>query len=217
MTRITTWLLLAIVCLAALPATAAVSGLVLIPTADLLREGVYDLGVETYGTVPGHQTDTYILDTEVGLPYNLEAGADYDFSSGAPTRLLLNAKYRLPLPETLPVMAVGLYNVGKHVQATPYAVISQPIGEKLRGHLGVERFPGATEAFLGADYAINDRWVALADYTTGSGNYAAGGAVYQVTDNVWVLGALLAPNGGGETEFSLQIGLGGTCWRCSKK
>jgi hypothetical protein len=204
--------------LAGVPTFAYFSGLVLIPTADVLPAGAFVAVAQVDGVLPTHQADTYLFDTEFGVTDRLEVGADYDFSSGVTTRGYLDAKYLLPLAEEdgAPQFAVGIYNIARHTTASPYVVATRDFS-LLRGHAGAVLLDGDPQAFFGADCTIGDCWSLMADYTTGPANYASVGVYTDLTDRFNLLVGAEFPNAGGETLFTVQFGLGGAYRHCPAK
>lgn len=200
--------------LALLPATACFSGLVGIPTTDLVSPCEYSVIAQFDGVVPGHTVDTYLLDTEFGLTDRFEAGLDYDFSAGATTRALFNAKYVPPVEDGALPYAVGVFNVGRHVKASPYIVVS-PDTALARLHAGAIILDGTPQAMFGADRALG-RYTLMADYTTGAASYATVGVYTDLTERVNLLAGAYFPNAGGETLFTVQLGFCGPFRACPK-
>ena len=179
------------------PARACYTGLVNIPTAEVIEPGQYGIELQFDGSfAPG--ADARILNTELGLSPRLEAGVDFDLSHGAETRALLNAKYLLVLgAEKHPALAAGICNVGRQASNTPYLVATQEF-RGVRGHLGAARIDGHGRGFVGFDRAVNEKLILMADYTGGSDNFATVGASCQFTDRFGVMAGAILPNSRGE-------------------
>ena len=63
------------------------------------------------GQVPEANTNTWVLNTELGLTPRFEAGIDLDLSSQSDSRGLLNAKYVLTTDNRRwPALAIGVCN-----------------------------------------------------------------------------------------------------------
>lgn len=199
--------------LALLPASACFSGLIAIPTTDLVAPRDVAVYLQFDGGLPGHRVDTYIANSQFGLTDRLEAGVDYDFSSAASPRTFFNAKYLLPLGggKGLPLVAAGVTNVAQGTQASPYLTASRDCG-LARVHAGAIMLDGTPQAFVGMDRACG-RWTVMADHITGPGNATTAGVFAQVTEHIGVLAGAEFPNGGGETRFTAQLYLCGSYCR----
>ncbi len=196
--------------LAGQAAQACYSGLVIIPTADLVPEGEYALEAQLDGAFSGDVDEVRIFNTQFGVTPRLELGLDFDLSEGADTCLLLNAKYLVVEgAEHRPAVALGLCNVGSGRKATPYLVATHDFG-LVRGHAGAISLEGTGRWFVGLDHAVNGRLTLMADYTNGSENAASVGCNYQFTDRFGALAGVLLPNASdGDTGFSLHFVLTG--------
>jgi hypothetical protein len=192
------------------PARACYTGLVNIPTAEVIEPGQYGLELQFDGAFARGDADTRILNTELGLSPRFEAGVDFDLSHEAETRTFWNAKYLLSLGgEKCPAFAIGVCNVGHSVSATPYLVATQQF-RGVRGHLGAVRVEDHDCWFIGLDHAVNDKLTLMADSTSGSDNSATVGANYQFTDAFGIMaGAILPNSAGGETGFTVHFVLNG--------
>ncbi|HOF88367.1 MAG TPA: hypothetical protein PLZ36_09735 [Armatimonadota bacterium] len=201
--------------LAVPPAFAAYSGLVGIPTADIMPAGAYAVVAQTDGALPGRDLDTYLLCATVGVTDWLEVGADYDFSAGAATRGYLDAKLLLPTAaeDGAPHIAVGVFNIARNTDASPYVVLTREF-PPLRAHAGAMLLDNDPQAFFGVDRALGDRWAVMADYTTGPAQCATVGVCTDLTDRLNLLVGALFPNAGGETRFTVQLGFGGSYRAC---
>jgi len=176
-----------------IPAQACYTGLVNIPTAEVVEPGQYGIELQLDGSFASGTADTRILNTELGLSPRFEAGVDFDLSREAETRTLLNAKCLLSHGGNRPALALGVCNVGRHASSTPYLVATQEF-HQTRGHLGAARIDGRDRWFVGGDHAVNDKLTFMADYTSGSDNLAAVGASYQFADRFGVMAGVILPN-----------------------
>ncbi len=194
---------------ATMPGFACYSGLALIPTTDTVGAKQYGIEFQTDGSITHPKADTFILNTEYGITDNVEAGIDYDFSSGVDSRILFNAKYRfLKSADEKQAFAIGICNLTSKNKSNPYLVGTQDF-KILRGHVGLMEIDEKTRYFIGIDRDINDKLNIMADYTSGDDNYSSIGANYQITDKFGVLAGVQLPNSGGETLFTLHLCLSG--------
>lgn len=191
------------------PSFACYSGLMLIPTTDTVGAKQYGIEFQVDGSIPRPKTDTYILNTEVGIKDRIEAGVDFDLSKDADPRLLFNGKYVFAKrADGAQAMAVGVCAVGAQVKASPYLVGTRDFGFA-RGHAGVIGVEGQTCWFVGADHAMTEQLTLMADYTSGDENYSSLGASYQVSDHFGILAGAQFPNAGGDTLFTVHLCLTG--------
>ena len=190
----------------AAPCLACYSGLVVIPTADMVEPGKYAIEPQLDGSLAGPSVDTRILNSQFGLSPCLEAGVDFDLSDDADPRILGNFKYlAAPGSKRAPAIALGVCNMGSHIRNNPYVVATHELGS-LRGHLGVMRIGGDNRWFAGAERALSDRLTLMADYTSGEENFSSVGFNYQFKDEFGVMAGALFPNSGDEdTGFSLHL------------
>lgn len=189
---------------------ACYSGLLLIPTADVLDKGEYGIEAQIDGSLSDLSSDTQILNTEFGFMNRLEAGFDFDLSKNADSTLLLNAKYLL-LNENKqhPAIAVGTCNIGENQKHSPYLVLTHSF-DGLRGHLGTMRIDDRNRVFIGVDKPVNDKLTIMADYTNGSENAASLGASYQINNSFGILAGVIFPNSSSDgIGFSLHLCLCG--------
>ncbi|MDI3280262.1 MAG: YjbH domain-containing protein [Bacillota bacterium] len=150
------WLVLALgvfLGLAAAPAGAEPSvdgstGLIFVPSADVLPSGNFSLGFHLV------RSENY-LSFNFGLVENLEIGADSVFVQGGRTATFLNAKYRfLPERKDAPALALGVKALNENSRVL-YLVASKALPELagVRGHLGLGT--GDQGLFLGVSKVLN--------------------------------------------------------------
>jgi hypothetical protein len=190
--------------LAAGPAWSSCSGLSVIPTADVVGAGRYALELQAGGLLPARQADVYVLNTEFGFGDRFEAGVDFDLSAHADPRVFFNAKYVLAAAGASCALAVGVNDIAEAGKPAPYLVGTADL-QAARLHLGALRQEGYSRWFAGADRALTERVTFAADYTSGREQYASVGLEYRMGERASVFAALLFPNGGGDTEFSLHL------------
>ncbi|HOS42641.1 MAG TPA: hypothetical protein PK794_03035, partial [Armatimonadota bacterium] len=190
---------------AAVPGLACYSGLTVIPTADTVGAGQYGIELQADGPTSPFESDTHILNTEIGLGDRVEVGVDFDLSKGADPRVLFNGKYVFATGgDGALALAAGVQNIGNGLTAVPYLVGTRDF-TACRGHLGVQRAEGNTRPFVGIDAPLGARWTLMADYTAGDENSASAGVNYQFTDRVGLLGGLIFPNDGSGTGFTVHL------------
>jgi len=196
----------ALLAFAAAPCPACYSGLVVIPTADMVEPGKYAIEPQFDGSLAESSVDTRILNSQFGLSPCLEAGVDFDLSDDADPRVLGNFKYLAAAgSKRAPAIALGLCNAGSNIRSNPYVVATHELGS-LRGQLGVTRIEGNSRWFAGLDRALTDRLTLMADYTSGEENLASVGFNYQFKDEFGVMAGVLFPNSGNEDAgFSLHL------------
>ena len=191
------------------PAHATYSGLVLIPTADMVPVGEYAVELQFDGSLGACKADTELLNTQFGFSSRLEAGLDFDLSKGVDSRILTNAKYIIsPGGENRPSLALGTFNLAPNFKHTPYVVATQDF-KAMRGHLGIMRTDSKNRLFVGADCPINDKISLMADYTGGEENSSSVGINYQPSDRFGILSGVQFPNAGGDTLFTVHFTLSG--------
>ena len=189
-----------------IPAHACYTGLVNIPTAEVIGDGQCGVELQFDDTFGRGSSETHIVNTELGLGPRLEAGVDFDLSRDAETRLLLNAKYLLVTgDEKHPSLAVGICNLGRHYSAVPYLATLQPLpGSQL--HLGLTRIEDHGRWFIGLTHEVNDWLTLMGDYTSGSENLATLGFNYQSTNRFGVMAGITLPNSSEEdTGFTIHF------------
>lgn len=197
--------------LAAAPAFATYSGLLIIPTAETVGADQYSIEVQMDGDVSEATADGWLLNTQFGFGERFEAGLDFDLSSHVDegARLLLNWKY-LPLVDNRRrfCVAIGVFNTHPQHRSTPYLVTTWD-ASLLRVHGGLQRCDGTAHWLVGADRAF-DRLTLMADYTEGSENFASAGFNYQFSDVIGLMAGLLFPNDGSKTGFTIHLVIGGS-------
>jgi len=163
------------------PSFRGYTGLVIIPTADALQEGEYNLGANTENIDDFNASNIFANFAPIN---NLEVGFDsFQLTDGADRETLLNAKY-LFMPETdnQAGVAFGLHDLTNEVNSTAYAVASKSIARGLsvfdseitnvRGHIGVGggRFDGL---FFGASAFLGNRLMLSFEYDSADVNLGA--------------------------------------------
>jgi len=197
--------------LATMPCHASYSGLVIIPTADVLDDGTFDIEWQKDGKTPDDQRDCNIINSEFGYRHFIEIGADSDMSDEADHTPVLNAKFLIvkSADETNRI-ALGIYSIGKSMSATKYLVNTHNF-KILRWHTGVARTDSEnTRLFTGIDSRVFDKCSIMADYTQGNDNYSSIGLSYQINEPCSILIGSQFPNNGGGAVFTVHFIVGGS-------
>jgi hypothetical protein len=132
-------------------ATAAPTGLNLIPTAEVLPRRAASLELEATGSglFPGRRSTQAAL-SQIGLTSRLEAGLDHALRH-APGDSLFNAKWQVVASARGgPALAVGVQSVAGGYSAERYLMLMQTVGS-LRLHAGAFRAAGTTRLLAGLD------------------------------------------------------------------
>jgi Exopolysaccharide biosynthesis protein YbjH len=151
----------------AAPATAApnffgTTGLIRIPTADVLADRSYN--VHVHGL---HHLTTY--GANFGVTGSLEGGLTAFDPSNASTRLFGNLKYQF-LKETskAPSIAVGVVDIADTVSISGYGIVSKsfPLGQgrSLRAHIGYGGGLFSDNVIGGADFSITNNISLMGEY-----------------------------------------------------
>ena len=197
--------LLAILLGAVTPGYACYSGLTVIPTVDTVGDKKYGIEFQIDGAFSGSEVDTNVINTQYGFTDRFEAGIDFDLSTDADPRILLNAKYVLAQSANQKqALAIGVCNAAGRFKSNPYAVGMQDLGIA-RLHAGIIRIDSRTRWFAGTDHSINDKVTLMADYTNGDENYSSVGVNYQAAENFGVMLGTQFPNQGSDERFTCHL------------
>lgn len=152
-------------------ASAAPSGLALMPTADRVADQEFVAEVQVDGSLEHGDADTRFLNLQLGALERLEFGVDYDASEETSEPWLFNAKViALGNDAETAQLALGFRNLGDEEAPEGYAVTTWT-REMLRGHLGAtvseERH---MDAIVGMDYEWSPGWWGYAEWTSGKEN-----------------------------------------------
>jgi len=186
------------------PACGSPTGLLLIPTADVLPKGDLDIKpVLNFGTDP--QSNNYFLDTQFGLLNRLEAGIDYEMSGNARSRLFGDAKYVFTTHKRSGLAAaIGTQVAMEYWPSSPYVVLThRPARTGL--HYGLMRIFGKQRWFGGVDYSLSDQWLLMADYTSGRANYWSFGFTYTLAKKTFLTLGGYFPNSEGDPYVTVQL------------
>ncbi len=169
----------------AAPGFAAYSGLMLIPTADVLAPGEVCVDYYCDGDFPvGGGIGAAVVESQYGVGRRAEVGLDFDLTKGADTIPVLNGKVLLCPADRGLGLALGVYNVGEGVSPISYLVATRELGGYCRVHLGVQRTPEQEmQTLAGAEYCFEGRLSLAAEYLAGEENSSMISAYYQFTDD----------------------------------
>lgn len=165
-----------------LPVWSAPSGLNVIPTADVLDEGVMSLETESDGTGNpwGDGCSDFAL-LEFGVGHGIELGVDKCTSDDGSW---LNFKWCV-CDETrlLPAIALGTQAISDGGHPQPFAVATKSQG-RMRIHAGVIDMDNNTRLMLGLDHPIGNRLTFQTDYISGSENMATYGMTVNLSNSM---------------------------------
>ncbi len=210
---------LLLVCLLPAAARAAPTGLNQIPTTDLVPPGQLTLQLQNGNTEVSGRASVFhqpqlVPQTQLGLPWDLEAGLDVAPSDPPHDyRPILNLKWT-PVHEDyhVPALALGAMQLGVGFQPSYYLALSKTLNYqeiayqkfrahhrniKLRGirvHTGLLRTPNAWRALVGTDIQANDHLVVYADWISGAQNAVSLGGVLVINQHDSIQAALLRGN-----------------------
>lgn len=128
------------------PSFRGYTGLVVVPTADTLDEGEFNVGLMTEDVGDFDANDMFV---NYGPIDGLEVGFNsFQPLGGGDRETLINAKYRImPETEERAAVAFGLIDLTDEQESTAYAVVSKSLARgltvfdneitNLRGHVGI--------------------------------------------------------------------------------
>lgn len=201
------------------PAPAAPTGLNQIPVTDVVPVRQLSLQLQngnrevSGGASVFHQPQP-VPQSEVGLPWDIEAGLDVAPSDPPHDyRPLLNVKWN-PLREDyrIPAAAVGALQLGAGFTPNYFFVLSKTLNydqmqyqkfrahhrnRKLHGirlHTGLLRTGNAWEALVGTDIEVNDHFIGYADWISGASNAVSLGGVFVIDQHLSIQASLLRNN-----------------------
>ncbi len=210
---------LVLVCLLPRAVQAAPTGLNQIPTTDLVPPKQLTLQLqngnpEVSGRASVFHQPQLVPQTELGLPWNLEAGLDVAPSDPPHDyRPVMNVKWS-PVHEDyhVPAVAVGATQLGVGFTPNYFLALSKTLNYgpiqyqkfrahhrniKLRGirlHAGLLRTANAWRALVGSDVQVNDRFVVYADWISGAQNAVSLGGVLVINRHDSIQASLLRGN-----------------------
>ncbi|MHB1455353.1 MAG: hypothetical protein ACYC0V_00400 [Armatimonadota bacterium] len=205
-----TLLAITLIYAAALPSFACYSGLLLIPTADMVGTNQYGIELQVDSTTKALQGDTYFLNTQFGFGNRLEAGFDVDLRKNTDARFIFNGKYVLAKSaDGKLALAAGVCNCATQLESNPYLVATKDFG-LFRGSFGASYLNNTTEAIIGADKDLTPHLTLMSDYTTGKENFSSVAFNYHVNDRVGIMAGVEFPNSSeNDTRLSVHLVLNG--------
>lgn len=166
------------------------SGLLLIPTTDILNTYEYDIGLQIDGKFPITSGDTlFTYLAQFGICKNLEGGIDFSLTKGEgfPT---YNVKY-LVYDKNFKI-ATGIQNIVKGGNINYYFTCSKKIKE-YRLHLGASTEKDNNNIFVGIDKTINKLTI-MSDYINKNSGCFCVGLSYNLAENLSFLLSYNKPN-----------------------
>ena len=199
---------------AACGATAAPSGLALMPTADLVPDRAFVAELQLDGSVEHFDTDTRFINLQAGFAGRAEAGVDYDASAHTEEPWIFNAKLLLAGGgEGCGGLAAGFRNLGAESQPEEYAVATCACGS-LRGHVGCtwseER---RLDGLVGFDWEWCDGWWLYGEWMSGPENAGAAGVNFPLPGPFDLMTGVVIPNtsAGNDVNYTLHL-VCGAAW-----
>lgn len=159
---------------AAAPAYFGYTGLMLTPTADILKTGGFGFGA-VYLT--GDSNDTTFLSANVGLLNTLEVGGAWVSPEHGDSSGIINAKLAVLEENAVsPGLSIGVSDITNEIDMTPYVVLSKALLLNStnrwapRAHIG---FGGGhlDGLFAGLSATVNDRTQVMVEYDTNDVNF----------------------------------------------
>lgn len=185
----------------------------LAPSSEVMRDGEVRLELSTvsYGGLFRSGTERYAF-SQFGWR-NLEWGLDIyrypDDEGNYKTRWALNVKAML-LRETKhrPTLALGVFDIGKGLTASPYAVLGKTWGRSI-WHLGFGRFDDNERWWVAVEYPLNSQLWFVADRISGRDGYACFGIYWSLSESLELGLAFGIPNKG-ESDKAFLLNLAWT-------
>jgi hypothetical protein len=199
-------------------AWAAPTGLNQIPTPDLIPFKQLSLQLQNGNTDVGGEASVWRepqvqMQSEFGLPWNMESGLDLVTDNQGDYRPQLNLKW-VPVQEDywVPATAIGVSQLGVGFTPRYYLVMSKTLNysqiayQKFRAHhrniklrgirlvAGMQGTGNVWNALVGSDVEINDHLIIEADWISGAKNSVSLGPVWVINQHDSVTLALLREN-----------------------
>jgi len=210
---------IALLVLLPVAAQAAPTGLNQIPTTDVVPARQLSLQLQNGNTEVSGDTSVFhqpqpVLQSEYGLPWNVETGLDIAPSDPPDDyRPMVNLKWSgVHEGYRTPAAAIGATQLGVGFTPNYFLVLSKTLdygaiqyqkfrahhrNRKLRGirvHTGILRTGNAWEALVGTDIELNDHFVIYADWISGASNSVSLGGVFVIDQHLSLQAALLRGN-----------------------
>ena len=185
------------------------TGLLLIPTADTIGAGRYQLQLEVDGSLSPSPFQYWLLDTEAGVASNVELGVDVNLLMRPQPRVFTNWKYAFaPVGRGRVGAAFGMGNWNEQPLTGPYALSTADLG-RVRITSGVTYLFRAYRFMAGIDTGFRRKLTWMADYVSGPDLFLSAGFSYEIGPDYQLLAGLVFPNSGGGTLFTVQFAWGG--------
>lgn len=181
---------------------AATSGLLIIPTADTVGAGLYQLQLALYSGTP-HVRNQWFLQNEIGIGDRWEFGADFNLHFGSDPAFLGNAKYSFPASKRLQ-LAVGFSNWEEQLSSGAFFLGTNDLGA-VRLTAGLTNVYGVNRFLAGVDTGFDHGVTYMADYTSGAGAYSSAGVSFQFGSRLSLQVGAVFPNDGGQASIIAQF------------
>lgn len=169
-------------CLLIASECCAQTGLLVIPTAEIVGAGFLDLEYQINAPMLGGTGKSVNqINTLYGFSDKVEAGIDVDLSGGVHNRAIMNFKYLFAGESGERAAALGIYDVGPGFSQIPYSVGTYVL-PKFRMSAGLQYHNNEVEPFIGIDRLLKGRADVCADWTAGDENFSSVGLLYTISD-----------------------------------
>lgn len=164
------------------PVLGAPSGLNVMPTADVLDEGVVSLETESDGNARpwGDDCDRFAL-LQFGVGNGIELGVDRCLND---PNTWVNFKWRVRNESAgSPAVALGTQAVTDNGRPQPYAVTTKSLG-RMRVHAGIIDIDHELRWMFGLDRPLGSRVTLQADYISGDENSMTYGVAVSLSNSL---------------------------------
>lgn len=188
------------------PLSACYSGLLVIPTTDLLGNGNFALDFQWEGWVNQFREKQSIINTEFGIGERFEFGLDFNLTeTDNKHSVMFNAKILLfETRDSSFKIAGGVYNTNLEFDNLPYIIASKDF-EIFRIHFGLQREYGGTINYIAGIDKITENGIQFCiDKIRGQENYLSFGIGYSKCPFSTMIGYQW-PNSGGKPELVFHI------------
>jgi len=170
------------------PSSRGTTGWIQIATPDLQPEGELALSFQLQDEKLGNP---YQAQAEMGLMKRLEIAV---FRGFEPNEFIFGTEIGL-LTENPYLLSAGFVNWSPHSHVDPQPFIEAGYyGDHHKFMAGVIHVGFRNEAMLGYAYTFNDRWQAVVDWQSGSGNSSTIGFTWNITPDLQVTPAIWLTN-----------------------
>jgi hypothetical protein len=174
---------------------AAPSGLLIIPTADVLDRGIASKCIAC--SKPDADNTETAFQLQFGLLSGIEIG--YDVMDNGTSIGVWNIKSAIAWHEGTPIVALGIQNIRSGEDSQPYIVGCIPMGLG-RLHAGFIDTEDHIRPMLGYDRSLSKHLTLQADYTAGDENAASIGLVIHLRNNLELAAGYIRNNSGASRD-----------------